>query len=136
MDYKIIDREQYYRKGVYRHFTEDCKCSTSITARIDVTDLVAYSKRTQTRFYINFLYILCRVLNSREDYRMNYLWQTDGAIEETEINTHVTMSFKGIGKQRKRDGKHCCPCTTYKEIWNEQHILVADERYHGEAYAA
>ena len=40
MNYKVIDKEQYYRKGVYRHFTEDCKCSTSMTARIDVTDLV------------------------------------------------------------------------------------------------
>ena len=40
MDYKVIDREAYYRKGVFRHFSEDCKCSTSMTARIDVTDLV------------------------------------------------------------------------------------------------
>ena len=26
MNYKIIDKENYYRKGVYRHFTQDCKC--------------------------------------------------------------------------------------------------------------
>ena len=44
MNYKIIDKEKYYRKGVYRHFTEDCKCSTSMTARVDVTELVRYSK--------------------------------------------------------------------------------------------
>ena len=25
MNYKVIDKEQYYRKGVYRHFTQDCK---------------------------------------------------------------------------------------------------------------
>ena len=68
MDYKIIDREQYYRKGVYRHFTEDCKCSTSMTARVDVTDLVSHSKETGTKFYLNFLYILSKVLNSRDDY--------------------------------------------------------------------
>ena len=67
MDYKIIDREQYYRKGVYRHFTEDCKCSTSMTARVDVTDLVSHSKETGTKFYLNFLYILSKVLNSRDD---------------------------------------------------------------------
>ena len=36
-----IDFETYYRKGVFRHFSEDCKCSTSMTARLDVTDLVA-----------------------------------------------------------------------------------------------
>lgn len=72
MNYKVIDRETYYRKGVFRHFTEDCKCSTSITSRIDVTELVTYSKNTGTKFYINFLYILSKVMNSCEDYRMGY----------------------------------------------------------------
>ena len=80
MDHRIIDRETYYRRGVYRHFTEDCKCSASMTARIDVTDLAEHSRRTGGRFYINFLYILSRALNSREDYRMAYLWQTDELI--------------------------------------------------------
>ena len=75
-NYKVIDRDKYYRKGVFRHFSEDCKCSTSITARIDVTELVGYSKKTGTKFYINFLYVLSKVMNSREDYRMGYLWQT------------------------------------------------------------
>lgn len=42
MNYKVIDKETYYRKGVFRHFTEDCKCSTSITSRIDVTELVTH----------------------------------------------------------------------------------------------
>ena len=80
MNYRVIDKETYYRKGVYRHFTEDCKCSTSMTARIDVTELVAYSKAKGTKFYINFLYILSKVINSRDDYKMGYLWQTDGLI--------------------------------------------------------
>ena len=80
MNYKVIDKETYYRKGVFRHFTEDCTCSTSMTARIDVTDLVRYSKMTETKFYINFLYILSKVLNSREDYRMGYLKETNELI--------------------------------------------------------
>ena len=79
-NYRVIDRNTYYRKGVFRHFSEDCKCSTSITARVDVTELAAWSGRTNTRFYLNFLYILSRVLNSRDDYRMGYLWQTDELI--------------------------------------------------------
>ena len=86
MNYKVIDKETYYRKGVFRHFSEDCKCSTSITARIDVTDLVHYSKEVGTKFYINFLYILSKVLNSREDYRMGYLWQSDELICYDVIN--------------------------------------------------
>ena len=77
MSYRIIEKETYYRKGVFRHFSEDCKCSTSMTARIDVTELTTYSKRTGTKFYINFLYLLSRALNTRDDYKMGYLWQTD-----------------------------------------------------------
>ena len=80
MNYKIINKDTYYRKGVFRHFSEDCKCSTSMTARVDVTELVNYSKKNCTKFYINFLYILSKVLNSRDDYKMGYMWQTDELI--------------------------------------------------------
>ena len=86
MNYKVIDRETYYRKNVFRHFSEDCKCSISMTARIDVTELVAYSKRTGTKFYINFLYLLSKVLNSRDDYKMDYLYQKDELICYDVIN--------------------------------------------------
>lgn len=108
MNYKIIDKEKYYRKGVFRHFTEDCKCSTSMSARIDVTDLVEYSKKTNTKFYINFLYILSKVLNSREDYRMGYLWQTDELICYNVINPTQYIFHE--------DTETCTPVyTTYNE---------------------
>ena len=86
MSYRIIDKESYYRKGVFRHFTEDCKCSTSMTARLDVTGLVVFSRATHTKFYINFLYLLAKVLNSRDDYKMGYLWQTNELICYDKIN--------------------------------------------------
>mgnify|MGYP004642025215 FL=1 len=86
MNYKVIDIDKYYRKGVFRHFSEDCKCSTSITSRIDVTKLKEHSKKTNTKFYINFLYLLAKVLNSRDDYKMGYLWQTDTLICYDKIN--------------------------------------------------
>ena len=85
-NYRIIDKETYYRKGIFRHFTEDCKCSTSITARVDVTELAEWSKKTGTKFYINFLYLLTKVLNSRDDYRLGYRWQTDELICYDQIN--------------------------------------------------
>lgn len=86
MNYRIIDMEEYYRKGVFRHFSEDCKCSVSITARVDVTELKAYSARTNTKFYVNFLYLLSKVLNSRNDYKMNYLWQSEQLVCYDQIN--------------------------------------------------
>lgn len=80
MNYRVIDKDTYYRKGVFRHFSEDCKCSTSITARVDVTELVHHSRATGTKFYINFLYLLSKVMNSRDDYKMGYHWQTEELI--------------------------------------------------------
>ena len=92
MNYKVIDKDTYYRKGVYRRFTEDCKCSVSMTARIDVTELVNYSKTKNTKFYINFLYILSKVLNSRDDYKMDYFYNTDELICYDVINpTHYVF---------------------------------------------
>ena len=112
MNYKIIDRETYYRKGVYRHFTEDCKCSTSMTARIDVTELVKYSKETGTKFYINFLYLLTKVINSRDDYRMQYLWQTDELICYDVVNP-IQYVFH-------EDTETCTPVyTTYYENYEK-----------------
>jgi chloramphenicol O-acetyltransferase type A len=58
----------------------------SISSRLDVTDLVAYSKQKGTKFYIDFLYILTKVLNSREDYRLGYLYETGQVIVYDKIN--------------------------------------------------
>ena len=92
MNYKVIDKDTYYRKGVFRHFSEDCKCSTSMTARLDVTDLVAYSKKTNTKFYINFLYLLSKALHSRDDYKMAYNWKTQELICYDVVNpTHYVF---------------------------------------------
>ena len=111
MNYRIIDKDTYYRKGVFRHFSEDCKCSVSMTARVDVTDLVAYSRKSNTKFYINFLYILSKVLNSRDDYKMGYLWQTDELICYDTINPTQYIFHE--------DTETCTPVyTTYYADYN------------------
>ncbi len=112
MNYRVIDREKYYRKGVYRHFTEDCKCSVSLTCRIDVTELVNYSKNRGTKFYLNFLYLITKVLNSREDYRMNYLWQSDELVCYDQINPTQYVFHE--------DTETCTPVyTTYHKDYDE-----------------
>jgi len=112
MNYRIIDKEKYYRKGVYRHFTEDCKCSVSMTARIDVTALAEWSKKNGKKFYLCFLYILSKVLNSRDDYRMAYLWQSDELICYDVINPTQYIFHE--------DTETCTPVyTVYSEDFDE-----------------
>ncbi len=120
MNYKIIDKEKYYRKGVYQHFTKDCKCSTSMTARLDVTKLKEYSDRTGTKFYINFLYLLAKVLNSREDYRMGYIWEKDELICYDKINPTQYIFHD--------DTETCTPVyTTYYENYDEFYIACEED---------
>ena len=105
MNYKVIDKTTYYRSGVFRHFSEDCKCSISMTARVDVTELVEYSKKTNTKFYLNFLYIIAKVLNSREDYRMGYLRETEELICYDVINPTQYVFHE--------DSETCTPVYSY-----------------------
>ncbi len=120
MNYKVIDIEKYYRNGVFRHFTEDCKCSVSMTARVDVTALVEYSKSTDTKFYINFLYILSRVLNSRDDYKMGYLWETNELICYDVINPTQYVFHE--------DTETCTPVyTNYSEDYNTFYKNALDD---------
>lgn len=64
------------------------------TSKIDVSDLVAYSKQTGTKFYINFLYVLTKALNTRDDYKMRYLYQEDKLIVFDKINTRIMFSTR------------------------------------------
>ena len=148
MNYKVIDKTSYYRNGVYRHFTENCKCSVSMTATIDVTDLVAYSKQTGTKFYLNVLYLLAKVLNSRYDYRMGYLWQTDELIcydvihplqyvfhEETETCTPVYSEYCeiiiGFTNEPQRISRPQSRAEPIGWIWNTIRTGLMRPMFHG-----
>lgn len=112
MEYKVIDKDTFYKKGMYERFTKECKCSTSITAKIDVTKLYEISKKSNTKFYLNFLYILSKVLNSRDDYKMNYLWESDEIICYDQINP-VQYAFN-------EKTETCTPVySTYYEDYNK-----------------
>ena len=120
MDYRIIDKNTYYRRGVYRHFTEDCRCSLSMTARVDVTELFRVSRDAGTRFYLNFLYVLSKVLNSREDYRMGYLSQTDELIGYDVIHPTQYVFHE--------DTETCTPVyTRYSDDYEEFYRHAADD---------
>lgn len=89
MPYKEINLDTYYRKDMFDHFAKGAKCSLSITSRLDVTRLEEVSRESGTKFYINFLYLLAKVVNSRPEYRMQYLWQEQKLVAYDRINpTH------------------------------------------------
>jgi len=77
-----------------------------------VTDLVRFSKETGTKFYINFLYALSSVLNSRDDYKMGWLWKNWELICYDRINPTQYVFHE--------DTETCTPVyTTYSEDYAE-----------------
>lgn len=72
MNYTGIDMDRWHRAPVYRHFIQDVRCVISVTAEIDVSELVSFCEKEKHRFYPAFLYVVSRVLNKREEFRLGY----------------------------------------------------------------
>ena len=66
--------------------------------------------------------------NTSQEGRHN-LRNTDGAIEESEVSTHVTIALQGVRDERERHGEHRSPGTANHQERDELQILVTDERY-------
>lgn len=127
MSVKFIDKEKYYRKDAFKVFTEDYKCSFAMSGRVDVTKLDAYSRKTGTKFYINFLYILQTVVNSRDDYKMIWFYKEEklGVFSNVGVTHYVFHD----------DDETCTPVHTayiadypsfYKKVSND--IALGKER--------
>ncbi len=72
-NYKIIDIDTWNRKSQYLWFNSFMNPTYGIDVKMDVTNLVNYSKKTKTSFFINFLYCLTVALNEVEEFRLRYV---------------------------------------------------------------
>lgn len=72
-NYKVIDVSKRNRKTQFLWFNSFDNTTYGIDVRLDVTNLVLYSKRTKTSFFINFLYVLTVALNEIEEFRLRYV---------------------------------------------------------------
>ena len=71
--YQIVNTDEWVRKTTFAWFKEFSNPTYCFNVKIDVEDLVKYSKETSTSFFINFLYIICRVNNEIESLRLRFI---------------------------------------------------------------
>lgn len=67
---KEIDVTTWNRKIAYDCFSNYSDPVFSMTVKLDVTDLVKYSKKTKTSFFLNFLFVVSKCLNDIENFRL------------------------------------------------------------------
>lgn len=71
--YKVIDVEKRKRKTQFKWFNSFDNTTYGLDVRMDVTNIVNYSKKTKTSFFINFLYCLTVALNEIDEFRLRYV---------------------------------------------------------------
>lgn len=72
MEFNRINMNTWSRKDVFKHFIKDVKCVMSLTADVDVTELVKMCKKEKLRFYPVYIYLVSKVVNKHEEFRMGY----------------------------------------------------------------
>lgn len=70
---KKIDVNNWKRKSPYENFISYTNPVFSLSTRLDVTELYERCKREKTSFFIDFLYIVMKCLNSIEEFRLRIL---------------------------------------------------------------
>lgn len=102
--YQKIDMETWPRREHYRYYRGMLKCGYSLTARIDVTEAVAFAKSHGRRFYGCFLYAAARAVNGMDE--MKLMTTPDGGpgIWDT-VHLNFTV-FHGDDK-------------TFSDLWTE-----------------
>lgn len=67
---KKININSWERKSAYKCFSRYQNPTFSLSTKIDVTNLVNYSKKTGTSFFANTLFVVTKALNSIDEFRI------------------------------------------------------------------
>ncbi len=70
MTFNRIDFENWARKPYYEHYMNQVRCTYSMTANIDITDLLALTKRDGMKLYPVLLHMITTVVNQHVEFRM------------------------------------------------------------------
>lgn len=102
-----IDVTTWKRRAPYECFSRYSNPVFSMTVRLDVTKIVEYSKRTDTSFFINFLFVVTKCLNNLEDFRIRI---KDGKVVVYDVITpsYIVRNENGVivTKQTEYNGDY------------------------------
>lgn len=71
-NYRIVDFNSWNGANKFKYFMNVEKCIITVTANVDVTELVTKCKAHGLKFYTAFICLVSYVLNSREHFRFGY----------------------------------------------------------------
>lgn len=86
--YQAIDIDKWDRRELYEHFSRLRLPHYSVSANIDVTQLLEYKRREGVSFYLSLIYLTTKVLNSIDNFHLRIV---DGQVVRFDtIHTNFT----------------------------------------------
>ncbi|RKN85762.1 type A chloramphenicol O-acetyltransferase [Paenibacillus ginsengarvi] len=102
MMFNPIDMDNWNRKPYFEHYVNHVRCSYSITADVDITELRAELKRLGVKLYPAFIHMITTVVNRHGEFRTCY--DSQGRLG---IWSQMSPSFTILNEETK----------TFSSIW-------------------
>ena len=93
--YKVIKSEQLKNQSQYRWFKTFANPCYGLNVKMDVSEVVKYSKETKTSFFVNVLYLITTALNSIEEFKIREV-KDEIRIYDTINPTFTVMTDVGV----------------------------------------
>lgn len=72
MKFNLIDKENWSRKPYFDYYMNNIKCTYSMTANIEITDLLMQVKRNNIKLYPILIYMTSKIVNNHEELRTSF----------------------------------------------------------------
>ena len=121
---KVIDVENWNRNKTYNWFKSFSNSTYGCNVKMNVTNLVGFSKKNNKSFFINMLYIVLKGLNSIEEMRMRFEKETPVLYDD--INPAFTvMTNSGTFENVRFEN-----CENYSEFYDraQKHFEAAKKQ--------
>lgn len=67
--FKPIDTNSWKRKPYFDHYFNQIRCTYSITANIDITNVLSFKDRNKVKLYSLLIYVISKAVNKYEEFR-------------------------------------------------------------------
>lgn len=78
MNYTVIDVENWSRRDLFKLYTTDLRIVMNLTVKIDVTNLLAFTKHHNLKFYPVMIWAVSKLMNARDEFK--YSLRPDGTL--------------------------------------------------------
>ena len=91
MNCEIIDIDTWSRGGLFRFYMDKMRIVMSLTVDVDVAPLVKYAKAHGLRFYPSMIWVVSKVVNSRDEFK--YGWDKSGHLIKYDFGSPSYSDF-------------------------------------------